>query len=93
MREAYQDSVLRRLGLGEIMGDLFRRPRLLVEATRTYFAMRRRGRPTPSRAYLRWRSFTAYGEHAAAFESEDVIDFLEWRRRHRRGRARKRRTS
>lgn len=72
------------------MGVLFRRPLLLVEAARTYFAIRRRGRPTPSRAYLRWRSFTAYGDHGAAFESEDVIDFLEWRRRHRRARGRRR---
>ena len=70
------------------MGALLRRPRLLFEAMRTYFAMRRRGRPTPSRAYLRWRSFTAYGDHNAAFESDDVIDFLEWRRRNRRTRGR-----
>lgn len=72
------------------MGELFRRPLLLIEAMRTYFAMRRRRRLTPSRAYLRWRAFTAYGEQNAAFESDDVIDFLEWRRRHRRTRARRR---
>ncbi len=72
------------------MGELFRRPLLLFEAARTYFAVRRRKRPTPSGAYLRWRAYTAYGDQRAAFESDDVIDFLEWRRRHRRGRARRR---
>ncbi len=72
------------------MGGLVRRPMLLLEAIRAFFAVRRRGRPTPSRSYLRWRSYTAYGDHEASFQSEDVIDFLEWRRRNRRTRARER---
>lgn len=76
--------MLRRLGLGETLGALLRRPFLLVESVRLFFAVRRRGLPFPSRSYLRWRAYTAYGDQNAGFAGEDVVDFLEWRRRHRR---------
>lgn len=77
--------MLRRLGLGDTLGELFRRPLLLVEALRVFVAMRRRRRLLPSRAYLRWRAYTAYGDHNAPFRNRDVVHFLEWRRQWRRG--------
>lgn len=73
--------MLKRLGVGDSLGELFRRPFLLIEAVRVYFAMRRRGRFTPSSAYLSWRSYTAYGDLDAQFETDDLITFLGWRRR------------
>lgn len=59
---------------------LVRRPRLLFEAIRTWFAMRRRGRVTPSASYLQWRSFTAYGESSATTSTQDLVYYLSWRR-------------
>lgn len=76
--------MLNRLGLGEILGEMFRRPFILIEGVRTYFAMRRRRRLTPASAYLSWRSYTAYGDHHAVFQTDDLIQFLDWRRRLRR---------
>jgi hypothetical protein len=76
--------MLKRLGLGDILGELFRRPFLLIEAVRIYFATRRRRRLMPGDAYLSWRSYTAYGDHNVGFQSDDLIQFLAWRRRLRR---------
>lgn len=76
---------LKRLGLGDLLGELFRRPFLLIEAMRVFFATRRRRRATPGRAYLAWRSYTAYGDHDASLRTDDMIEFLAWRRRLRRG--------
>lgn len=76
--------MLNRLGLGDVLGELFRRPFLLVEAVRSYFALRRLRRLTPASAYLAWRSYTAYGDHDAVFQTDDLIQFLAWRRRLRR---------
>lgn len=76
--------MLNRLGLGDVIGELFRRPFLFVEAVRSFFAIRRRRRLTPASAYLAWRSYTAYGDHDAVFPTEDLIQFLAWRRRLRR---------
>lgn len=84
-REAYRfESVLKRLGLGEALGELWRRPLLLAEAVRTFFATRRLGGFGPSTAYLEWRSYTAYGDHKAGFEPTDLVHYLSWRRRLRR---------
>lgn len=68
-----------RLGLVLILGALARRPLLWIEAIRVLAATRRRGRPWPSMAYLRWRSLTAYGE-VTAIPADDVVAFLAWRR-------------
>ena len=76
--------MLNRLGLGEFLWEMFRRPFLLIEAVRSYFAVRRRRRLTPARAYVSWRSYTAYGEDDAEFQSRDLIHYLAWRRRLRR---------
>lgn len=65
------------------MGELTRRPIMAIEAVRAFFAMRRHGRLTPSRSYLDWRAFTAYGDHKAAYESEDLFHYLAWRRQMR----------
>ena len=73
--------MLNRLGLGEILKELLRRPFLLIEAMRSFLATRRRGRVKPGTAYLAWRSYTAYGDHGAPFRTEDLIQFLDWRRR------------
>lgn len=76
--------MLNRLGLGDVVRELLRRPFLLIEAVRSYFAIRRRRRLTPATAYLSWRSHTAYGDHDAVFQNDDLIQFLAWRRRLRR---------
>lgn len=59
---------------------LLRHPGLLIEAVRVWFAMSSRGRLGPSAAYLRWRAFTAYGEHLATTSAQDLLDYLSWRR-------------
>ena len=76
--------MLKRVGLGDVLGELSRRPFLLIEAVRGYFATRRRRRLIPGNAYLSWRSYTAYGDPDAVFQKDDLIDFLAWRRRLRR---------
>lgn len=73
--------MLNRLGLGDTLGELFRRPFLLIEAMRSLLATRQRGLLRPADAYLAWRSYTAYGDHDATFRTHDVIQFLAWRRR------------
>jgi hypothetical protein len=62
---------------------LMRRPILLVEAVRAWFAMRRRGRVLPSSAYLSWRRATAYGDPMATASAHDLVYYLEWRRQMR----------
>lgn len=66
---------------------LVSRPSLAVESTRMLASMRRRGRPTPSSDYLRWRMTTAYGRADAGLSGEDLVHYLEWRRQMRRIRA------
>ena len=58
-----------------------------VEAVRTAWAFRSRrwwlARPRlglPDRAYSRWRSYTAYGDHDASISASDLTSFLVWRR-------------
>lgn len=66
------------------VGGMTRRPLLLVEAVRAFFAMRRRHRLLPSKAYLEWRAYTAYGDHKARADDDDLFDYLAWRRHLRR---------
>jgi hypothetical protein len=64
------------------------RPRLALDLLGTAWAFRRRDwlrsppfLPVPSREYLRWRMYTAYGDEDAVPPAEDVIRFAEWRRK------------
>ncbi len=64
------------------------RPRLALALLGTAWAFRRRDwartppfLPMPSREYLRWRMYTAYGDEDAVPPAEDVIRFAEWRRK------------
>ena len=59
---------------------LVRRPTLLLEAIRTWFAMQRRGGLTPAAPYLEWRLSTAYGESSATASAQDLVKYLVWRR-------------
>lgn len=36
--------------------------------------------PIPSRTYVRWRMYTAYGDHDALPPVEDVIRYARWAR-------------
>lgn len=59
---------------------LIRRPNLLWEAVRSWFAMRRRGRIGMSGPYLAWRRATAYGDPLTTMSAQDVAEYLSWRR-------------
>jgi hypothetical protein len=59
---------------------LVSRPLLALEAMRAWVAMRRRGRPVPSRIYLRWRAVTAYGDEETTLSAHDLLEYLRWRR-------------
>lgn len=41
--------------------------------------------PVPHGPYLRWRAMTAYGNADQPFRSDDLIEYLRWRRRMRKG--------
>ena len=63
----------------------------VVEAVHTAWAMRsrrwwsRKPRvPLPDRAYLKWRSDTAYGDPNASIVVADLVSFLSWRTGFRR---------
>jgi hypothetical protein len=63
-------------------------PRLALDLLAAAWSFRRRGwlrrppfLPLPSRAYLRWRMYTAYGDEDAVPPAEDVIRFARWRRK------------
>jgi len=62
-------------------------PRLAVDLLRTVWAFRRRHwfrrppfLPLPSRTYMQWRMYTAYGDEEAVPRPDDVIRFARWRR-------------
>jgi hypothetical protein len=59
---------------------LARRPSLIGEAMRAGFAMRSHHSLRPSRSYLGWRAFTAYGDRMATASAEDLVYYLSWRR-------------
>jgi hypothetical protein len=72
------------LGMREVLSTLIRRPALLGEAVRVFFAMRSHRGLSPSSAYLDWRVHTAYGDGMSGFRQDDLATFLSWRRRMRR---------
>ena len=57
----------------------------LSHARRSWWATGNR-LPGLSKPHLAWRLETAYGDPSASAEWEDVVDFVEWRRRQRRAR-------
>jgi len=64
------------------------RPRLAVDLLTAAWAFRRRDwyrippfLPLPSPEYMRWRMYTAYGDEAAVPPVEDVVRFVQWRRK------------
>ena len=59
---------------------LVRRPVLLLEAIRVWFAMRGKGGLRPSASYLEWRRYTAYGDQKTTPSAQDVVYYLQWRR-------------
>jgi len=59
---------------------LLRHPTLVVEAVRTWFAMRRSGGFGVAGPYLAWRRLTAYGDRSTTFRAQDVVKYLTWRR-------------
>lgn len=67
--------------MGTVWAAMRTRPRLATEAASLAWAFRRRGGVLPVRALVRWRLATAYGSSTAPVQGEDLIRFLEWRRR------------
>jgi hypothetical protein len=62
-----------------------RDPALGVALLRVAWRFRRRGwyrrppfLPVPSRDYVRWRMYTAYGDYDAVPPAEDVIRYARW---------------
>lgn len=64
---------------GAIRG-LLRRPLLLMEAMRSWLAMRRRGGLGLASPYLSWRTLTAYGDQTTTIGAQDLLRYLAWRR-------------
>jgi len=62
------------------LAALIRRPPLLLEALRTWWAMRRVGGVGVAGSYLAWRSMTAYGDISATTSAQDLLHYLQWRR-------------
>lgn len=65
-----------------------RRPHLWAEGVRTLVAMAPRGwwrkppfLPVPDAEYAAWRVATARGEAGANITEEELVSYLEWRRR------------
>jgi hypothetical protein len=62
-----------------------RRPSLAADLLRVAWRFRARGwyrrppfLPLPSREYVRWRMYTAYGDYDAVPPAEDVIRYARW---------------
>lgn len=70
--------------LGNIARTILTRPVLAFEALAAAWGFRSRRRLVPSRDLLAWRIATAYGSTAEPVRSEDLVDFLSWRRAMRR---------
>jgi hypothetical protein len=77
---------------GELIGGVLRRPDLWAEALRALVALAPDGWwrrppfvPVPEPDYAAWRIATAYGDPDADVRPSDVIAYLAWRRRRRRG--------
>ena len=63
------------------------KPRVALDLVRLAWSFRSRGwyrrppfLPLPSREYMRWRMFTAYGDENAVPPAQDVVRFARWRR-------------
>ncbi|MFP3913892.1 MAG: hypothetical protein ACLFWM_03385 [Actinomycetota bacterium] len=65
---------------------LMGRPSLIWEAVLTAWAFRVRRGLLPARHLLRWRIATAYGRSDAEVAPQDLVRFLEWRKRLRAAR-------
>jgi hypothetical protein len=75
----------------QLVVALIRRPDLWVEMLRTMFAVapsgwwrRRPFVPIPDPAYTEWRLITAHGESTSPLQPEELIHYLEWRKRQHR---------
>ena len=62
-----------------------RSPSLAADLLRVAWRFRARGwyrrppfLPLPSREYVRWRMYTAYGDYDAVPPAEDVIRYARW---------------
>ncbi|GBD84667.1 hypothetical protein BMS3Abin02_01061 [bacterium BMS3Abin02] len=79
--------------MGGVRRAVARRPDLWLDAARSVFAFAPKAwwkkfpfLPVPETRYLAWRRFTAYGSVDQTLSGEDVVAFLEWRRRLRTSR-------
>jgi hypothetical protein len=68
-----------------LAGRVLRAPSLIVDLLRVAWRFRdtewyRRFPflPLPSRAYVRWRMHTAYGDHDAVPPVDDVVRYARW---------------
>lgn len=59
---------------------LLKHPALLLEAVRSWLAMRRSGGLGVAGSYIAWRRATAYGDPTATMGARDVVNYLAWRR-------------
>ena len=59
---------------------ILRHPILLLEAVRSWFALRRSGGIGVAGPYLSWRRLTAYGDETTTMGAQDVVNYLSWRR-------------
>ncbi|MGF1617470.1 MAG: hypothetical protein ACFCU2_06625 [Acidimicrobiia bacterium] len=70
-------------GVGRTVGALAFRPAVWWEALRFLFAVRVHRGLRPSADYLHWRVHTAYGNDMSVTTPDDVVKFLDWRRKMR----------
>jgi hypothetical protein len=73
------------MGWGRVAGAVAKRPRLWPAALRQSARLAPRGwwhrppfLPVPDAGYLRFRSFTQYGDAGHAPEPGDVVQYLGW---------------
>jgi hypothetical protein len=74
-----------------LFATILKRPDLWAEAVRTLFAVapagwwRRAPRlPLPDAAYADWRLATAHGDSESPLRPDELVRFLEWRKRQHR---------
>jgi hypothetical protein len=82
----YDDVVIDR----SVVAALISHPGLWFEALRAAVGLAPRGwwlrppfLPLPDRAHLAWRLHTAYGTDQVPMTPQDVLSYLEWRKRQR----------
>jgi hypothetical protein len=73
-----------------LAAESVRHPSLAVDLVRVAWRFRRRRwytrppfLPLPSRTYLRWRMYTAFGDEQAVPPARDVIRYARWAARQR----------